>query len=183
MLQHVAFGEAVGFSKGVGVGRVLRVCVRASADGDFGAVQWRGRVELLYDLRAPLRGASAGLALYYRCCAACCLACLGKAEFVDGRGGVGAFPAGWRMEAGFCVGQYREINARRASAVLVGESCGVARLLTRGSCACGDLRGTELLDSPKLGEGAGCVGVYAVVDTTNGRQVAVKTVDRTREGT
>ena len=34
----------------------------------------------------------------------------------------------------------------------------------------------------KLGEGAGCVGVYAAVDVRDGRQVAVKTVDRTREG-
>ena len=56
-------------------------------------------------------------------------------------------------------------------------------VLPHAACACGELRGAELLDSPKLGEGAGCVGVYAAIDTTNGRQVAVKTVDRTREGT
>lgn len=40
----------------------------------------------------------------------------------------------------------------------------------------------ELSDSAKLGEGAGCIGVYAAVDTRDGRSVAVKTVDRTREG-
>jgi|EP01046_Picozoa_sp_COSAG06_P009712 serine/threonine protein kinase len=41
---------------------------------------------------------------------------------------------------------------------------------------------TELADTAKLGEGAGCIGVYAAVDTRDGRSVAVKTVDRTREG-
>ena len=40
----------------------------------------------------------------------------------------------------------------------------------------------RLTDGKKLGEGAGSVGVYAGVDTRDGRPVAIKTVDRTREG-
>ena len=40
----------------------------------------------------------------------------------------------------------------------------------------------RLTDGKKLGEGAGSVGVYAGVDTRDGRPVAIKTVDHTREG-
>ena len=40
----------------------------------------------------------------------------------------------------------------------------------------------ELVDTHKIGDGAGCVGVYKAVDTRSGQLVAIKTVDRVREG-
>eukprot|EP01048_Picozoa_sp_COSAG05_P005476 COSAG05_NODE_325_length_11376_cov_31.743726_2_plen_391_part_00 len=81
---------------------------------------------------------------------------------------------GMRMD-GIAIGPYRKTHVPlfEPSSILLRQET-IPSMLT--------LTGAPGLDaSQKIGDGAGCVGVYQAIDTRSGRVVAIKTVDRSKE--